>query len=204
MKGRHKAHSLVYMIWLLADSSTASSASREWWNGAIGPAIGGFISLASTVGVTWWTAYRKRKEDRIRLAATLAGELKGIVTFLANNQIEKSLRDASTTASSDIRPNVQKIPALRGSFLEASGSIESSVALLPTRLALEVAELIILLRGTIEEFTTIRKACETRDTWTASDFAQFCVQLADLVKLSEASAKSLIPKLLEVAKLPGQ
>ena len=100
------------MAWLLA-VCTADLAGFSEWNGAVGPAVGGFISVASTVGVKLVDCTQKAGEDRIRLAATLAGELRGIVTFLESNQVEQSLRGASIIASGGTLPNVQKIPALR-------------------------------------------------------------------------------------------
>jgi hypothetical protein len=174
--------------------STASEAQLEnWWGPLCAAAVGAVIGMCGSLFAISFTEHVKRDSERKRLAATLAGELEGIVAYLERHKVEELLEDAS---QSNKRPNVKRIPPLRGSFVGAN----SSLGLLPTHLASDSSSIVVHLRGTIEEFTTVRDGW--RDgSWTDQEIRDFCKELASMVKTCKTEASKLIPELRKEAEI---
>jgi hypothetical protein len=161
--------------------------------------LGGAFSLGTILATTVWNEKVKQDSERKRLAATFAGELEGVVNYLVTHNVEELLRTAVKSPGPH-KLNVQKIVPLRGSFLGASGKIDTAVGFLPPNLAAESAKILVHIRGTIEEFTTVHNAW--KDTWwVLSGFRDFCVSLADMVKKCKDDAGRLIPLLKAEAML---
>jgi hypothetical protein len=186
------------MHFIIADAGQPMSL-QYWWVPLVSVVVGGLISLGSTLGVTFFAEHARRESERKRLAATLAGELEGIVAYLKRHKVEELLEAA---AESRERPNVERIPQLRGSFLPGeSGKIDESIGLLPTRLAGESSSVIILLRATVEDFTTAGNAWRNRQSWTDQDVRDFCKELAMTIKSLKEDASKLIPELRKEAEI---
>lgn len=162
----------------------------DWtsWEGLIGVIVGGCITLGSTVFFTFVVEQMKLNSTRKQIAATLTAELTAISAYIS----ETKMIEALSFAAAGSKPNVQKIPVLRGSFLGGY-----PLGFLPGPLARETAELITLIRGTIEDFTTLWHA----SSWQPGDYSDFCTALGQRVSKCKADADSLTPKLTEESRL---
>lgn len=177
--------------------------SLPWWQYTSGTVLGGFIALASSVLVTLRVEKLRQNAERKRLAAIIADELRAIVDYITEDDIDSKLKTAAKAVREGSTPNVEQFPVLRGSFMVASGKIDSPIGIFPERLALQTASLSTLLRGIIEDFTTLREAWRAKYRpipWQDSDYADFCTELAGRIRESVSKARSLIPELLEESK----
>jgi hypothetical protein len=177
--------------------------SLPWWQYTSGIVLGGFIALASSVLVTLWVEKLRQNAERKRLAATIADELRAIVDYIAEDDIDLKLKAAAEAVREGSTPEVEQFPLLRPSFMVASGKIDSPIGIFPERLALQTASLSTLLRGIIEDFTALREAWRAKYRpipWQDSDYADFCTELAERIRESVSKARSLIPELLEESK----
>jgi len=165
--------------------------------------LGGFIALASSVLVTLWVEKLKQNAERKRLAAIIADELQAIVDYIGENDFDSRLTAAAEAVRDGSMPNIEQFSVLRGSFIIASGKIDLPIGIFPERLALQTASLSTLLRGIIEDFTTLREAGRAKYRpipWQDSDYADFCAELGGRIRESVSKARSLIPELLEQSK----
>jgi hypothetical protein len=165
--------------------------------------LGAFIALASSVLVTLWVEKSRQNAERKRLAAIIADELRAIVDYIMDDDIDSKLKAAAEAVREGSPPKVEQFPVLRGSFMVASGKIDSPIGIFPERLALQTAALSTLLRGIIEDFTTLREAWRAKYRpipWQDSDYTDFCTELAGRIRESVSKARSLIPELLEESK----
>jgi hypothetical protein len=182
--------------WLSGDSAL-------WWQYTIGIVLGGFIALASSVLVTLWVEKLKQNAERKRLAAIIADELQAIVDYIAENDFDSKLTAAAEAVRDGSIPNIEQFSVLRGSFTIASGKIDLPIGIFPERLALQTASISTLLRGIIEDFTTLREARRAKYrpiAWQDGDYADFCAELGGRIRESVSKARSLIPELLEESK----
>jgi hypothetical protein len=182
--------------WLSGDSAL-------WWQCTIGVVLGGFVALASSVLVTLWVEKLKQNAERKRLAAIIADELQAIVDYIAENDFDSKLTAAAEAVRDGSIPNIEQFSVLRGSFIIASGKIDLPVGIFPERLALQTASISTLLRGIIEDFTTLREARRAKYqpiAWQDGDYADFCAELGGRIRESVSKARSLIPELLEESK----
>jgi uncharacterized membrane protein len=182
--------------WLSGDSAL-------WWQYTIGIVLGGFIALASSVMVTLWVEKLKQNAERKRLAAIIADELQAIVDYIAENDFDSKLTAAAEAVRDGSIPNIEQFSVLRGSFTIASGKIDLPIGIFPERLALQTASISTLLRGIIEDFTTLREARRAKYrpiAWQDGDYADFCAELGGRIRESVSKARSLIPELLEESK----
>jgi hypothetical protein len=174
-----------------------------WWQYTIGIVLGGFIALASSVLVTLWVEKLKQNAERKRLAAIIADELQAIVDYIAENDFDSKLTAAAEAVRDGSIPNIEQFSVLRGSFTIASGKIDLPIGIFPERLALQTASISTLLRGIIEDFTTLREARRAKYrpiAWQDGDYADFCAELGGRIRESVSKARSLIPELLEESK----
>jgi hypothetical protein len=174
-----------------------------WWQYTISIVLGAFIALASSVLVTLWVEKLKQNAERKRRAAIIADGLQAIVDYITENDFDSKLTAAAEAVRKGSTPNVVQFSVLRGSFIIASAKIDSPIGIFPERLALQTASLSTLLRGIIEDFTTLREAWRVKYRpipWQDSDYADFCTELGGRIRESVSKARSLIPELLEESK----
>jgi hypothetical protein len=184
------------MNWLSGDSLLLCQCT-------IGIVLGGFIALASSVLVTLWVEKSKQNAERKRLAAIIADELQAIVDYITENDFDSKLTTAGEAVREGSTANVEQFSVLRGSFIIASGKIDSPIRIFPERLALQTASLSTLLRGIIEDFTTLREARRAKYRpilWQDREYADFCTELGGRIRESVSKARSLIPELLEESR----
>ena len=183
---------------LIIAAGSESTNLQYWWVPLVSALFGGSLSLCGSFGAIFFAERAKRDSERKRLAATLAGELQGILEYLNTQQIEELLNAA---AQSSARPNVERIPPLRGSFLGASGKIDESIGLLPSHVAADSSSIVVHLRGTVEEFTAVRNAWADKGRWNDQEVRDYCKQLAGMVKICKDRASQLIPELRKEAEM---
>jgi hypothetical protein len=180
-----------------------SGDSLPWWQYIIGIVLGGFIALASSVLVTLWVEKLKQNAQRKRFATVIADELQAIVDYITENDVDSKLTAAAEAVRKGSLPKVEQFPVLRGSLIVASDKIDSPIGIFPERLALQTASVSTLLRGIVEDFSTLREAWRAKYRsipWHDSDYADFCTELAGRIRESVLKTRSLIPELLEESK----
>jgi hypothetical protein len=82
-----------------------------------------------------------------------------------------------------------------------SDKIDESISLLPRNLAAASSCIIVHLRGTVEEFATIRDASANKLSLNDQELRDHCRQLAGMVKTCKDRASELIPELQREAEI---
>jgi hypothetical protein len=173
----------------------ATGASNVIW----GVVVGGVVGFVSSLGVAAFADYRKINEERRRFAALAAGSLSAVLHHLERHDVAGRLRDAAQAARNGLPPNILLIMPVRGSFLESVGKMESSLALLPAEIIGRTSRAVILIRGLIEDFTTLRSISPvgTASLRTISDFCD--VLLSEIEEI-----QTLVPDLVEALRLESR
>jgi hypothetical protein len=165
--------------------------------------FGGFVAFASSVRLTFLVQKLKQNAERKRLAAIIADELQAIIDYVTEDDIDSKLTGAAEAVRQGSTPKFEQLAVLLGSFVVDPGKIDSPIGIFPVRLALQTTSLSTLLRGIVEDFTTLREPWRAKDRpipWQDSDYADFCAELARRIRESVSKARSLIPELLEESK----
>jgi hypothetical protein len=165
--------------------------SAPWWSGVLGALVGGLISLASAVGLAIFNDYSKQNRERTRIAALAAAGFFAVLRHLQESSVAAQI---AQVRNSGMSPSI--IFPIRGSFLGTISSVEPSLSLLPPNLMQRTARYIVLLRGLVEDFTTLKQ-----DIGGPAERLYFCDALIAKVSLCDAELPTLVEDLLQEARV---
>jgi hypothetical protein len=182
---------VVYARWIqYSQTMILVVAASVPSNVILGVVAGGVIGFISSIGTAALADHRKINEERRRFAALAAGSLSAVMHHLNRHNVVEHLRDAVQAARAGRPPDIILIVPIRGSFLESVGKLESSIALLPSQLIDRTSRAIILIRGLIEDFTTLIKTPASPPA-----LAQFCGILISEIEEIQTTVPALIEEL---------
>jgi hypothetical protein len=131
------------------------------WTPILQTLTGGILALLGGGLAAWFNDWRADRRERKRLAAALAGELRGFKTLFDVYQIEEELGRLQSGIESRTGQILEIVP-LRGVYFQVFDANASKIGLLPPGMADGVAVAYLLLRALLEEFSRLEELHKQR------------------------------------------
>jgi hypothetical protein len=171
----------------------AAAAGEAALTGVI---VGRIITFISTTGINLFFDFLKRSRERARVAALSAGVFSAVREHLEESRVVTEVRNVMAVASAGKLASVNLIFPIRGSFLGTLNSVEPTLSLLPGDLCRRTARQIVLLRGIVEDFTTLKD-----NVRFPAEQAAFCQALITKIESCSSALPDLIQDLDNEARL---
>lgn len=176
------------------DAQTSNTAEFWWipWLPLLGVLIGGILTIASNLCVSWWSDRLRRIRERQQVASAISAELKGLLSLFERRKIIDLLQANLKTTKAKNELFYYRFP-ISENYREVFENNLQFISSLPPSLAADVIEVYSYIKGCIEDFKILESG--DLDNWELSEATSFLDDVIDMLKITREKVTKLIPSL---------